>query len=122
MKQIGIIGLVAILLIFGSPLLSVKDNYKNMKYEEIGTVMLGNVESYVSVLDTTGKAANNTINFISDSLEFISTSIKTVRDFVKGIFEHSTGQTCNPNESGNGGFTCGSSDGGGGGSFGGGSR
>lgn len=121
MKQIGIIGLVAILLIFGQPLLSVKDNYKNMEYEELGTVMLGNVESYVKVLDTTSTVANNAINFVGDSLEFISSSIKTIRDFVKGIFEHDTGQTCNPNEE-NGGFTCGSSDGGGGGSFGGGSR
>lgn len=121
MKQIGIIGLVAILLIFGQPLLSVKDNYKNMEYEEIGTTMLSNVESYVSVLDTTSNIANTTINFLSESLDYISGTLKTIRDFIKGLFEHETGQTCNPNES-NGGFTCGSSDGGGGGSFGGGNR
>ena len=117
MKQIGIIGLVAILIIFGSPLIKIKDTHQNMEYQEIGEVMLTNVETYINVLDTTSSAAETAINFIQDTLDYITNIIKAIGDFVKGLFEDKTGMTCN-GDYGEG-FTCGSSEGGGGGSFGG---
>lgn len=117
MKQIGIIGLVAILIIFGSPLIKIKDTHQNMEYQEIGEVMLGNVNSYVNFLDTTSNVANTAINAIETILNKIKDFTGTIMDFIKGIFEHDTGQVCTENSEG--GFTCGSSEGGGGGSFGG---
>lgn len=121
MRKIGIIGLVVIMILFGTPLLKIKDSYQEMEYSEIGDKMLGNINSYVTFLDTTSTIANKTINIVSDAITTIKDTIFTVRDFVKGLFEKTTNQKCTQNENDNG-FTCGSSEGGGGGSFGGGSR
>ena len=124
MKSISITIIVVIMVLFGGPLLSIKDNYTSMEYEEIGNDMLSNVEPTISMLETTSNLAEKSWNIIDTALEGISTAIKTIQDwvgaimdFVKGIFETESNQVCTENP--NGGFTCGSSDGGGGGSFGG---
>ena len=120
MKSISITALVAILLLFGTPLISIKDTHKQMKNEEIGYIMLDNIETYINVLDTTSKASNSTINFVSDTIKTINNYLSAIADFFKALFEKDTGQQCTGDYTN--GFTCGSSDGGGGGSFGGGSR
>lgn len=117
MKQIGIIGLVAILIVFGSPLIKIKDTHQNMEYQEIGEVMLTNVETYINVLDTTSNAAETTINFISEAIQKITNFVSSIADFIKALFEKETGYVCEGNY--DTGFTCGSSEGGGGGDFGG---
>lgn len=129
MKTISISALFVILIVFCSPLLSIKDTYKNMEYEQIGDSMLGSVQPFINTLDTTASAAEegidflkNTLSVISEAIDSVSGFLKTIRDFVIGLFEDKTGYTCNPNEAGDGGFTCGTSEGGGGGSFGGGNR
>lgn len=93
MKQIGIIGLVAILIIFGSPLLSVKDNYKEMEYEEIGNTMLGNIETYSSYLETIATAAEkvvsigkNTIDAVQDLGGVVSNGLIGIWNWMKGIW------------------------------------
>ena len=124
MKGISVIALVVIMIIFGGPLIGIKDNYRSMEYQEIGDTMLSNVEPTISMLETTSNLAEESWNIIDKALEGISTAVKTIQnwvgaimDFVKGIFENDTNQVCTENAEG--GFTCGSSDGGGGGSFGG---
>ena len=120
MKGLSITALVAILLLFGTPLLSIKDEHKTMEPSEIGYIMLDNVNAYIGVLDTTSKAANNTINFISDTLKTINNYLSAIADFFKEIFENDTGQECTGDYEN--GFTCGTSEGGGGGAIGGGHR
>lgn len=120
MKKIGVIGLVVILIIFGAPLLKIKDNYKNMEYSEIGDVMLGNIDKYVDILDKTSQVANTVYDMTEKAFNYTKDTIEVIRDFIIGIFENETSTTCKPNA--NGGFDCSTSDGGGGGSFGGGSR
>ena len=117
MKQIGISVLVVILLVFVSPLIDIKDRYKEMEYQEVGDVMLKNVDVYIEFLDSTSSYAETASNFIQNTLNYIRDIIKAIGDFVKGIFENKTGTKCSGNYEN--GFTCGSSDGGGGGNFGG---
>lgn len=122
MKSISITVIFVVLIVFVSPLLSIQDSFRNKSYEEIGETMLSNVNPFISKLDTAANAANKTLDFFVESFNYVSSTLKTIRDFVIGLFEDKTGNTCNPNESGDGGFTCGTSEGGGGGSFGGGNR
>lgn len=134
MKSLGITTLIAILLLFVAPLLGVKDDYKTMEYEEIGNVMLLNIEPYIKTLETTSALADE-LAYVGDKimdvlstlqewsntlLEFQNKMFSSIADFIKGFFEHETGQTCSGNYED--GWTCGSSEGGGGGSFGGGGR
>ena len=93
MKTISISAIFVILIIFCSPLLSIKDTYKNMEYEQIGDSMLGNVYPFIDTLDSTASAAEEGLDFIKDALSVISNGIayvgnvlKAVRDFVVGIF------------------------------------
>lgn len=127
MKQVGIIALVVILIVFGAPLLSVRDNYKNMEYEEIGNEMLANVNTYVGFLESTSNVANGAKDFIDSTLGAIDTAVDKVKkysssvaDWVKSWFEKENGVVCEGNYEE--GWSCGSSEGGGGGSFGGGNR
>lgn len=132
MKSLGITTIIAILLLFVAPLLGVKDDYKTMEYEEIGNVMLLNIEPYIKTLETTSALADE-LAYVGDKimdvlsklqewsnklLEFQNKMFSAIADFLKGIFETESGQTCTGDY--DSGFTCGSSEGGGGGSFGGG--
>lgn len=134
MKNIGIIGLIVVLLLFGAPLLSIKDDYGHMEYEQIGTVMLDNIDPYINSLQIASKTGEKLTEMGEEVIDTISTlseiamkiqewqdkALSAIVDFVKGIFEEKTGQTCTGDVGS--GFTCGTSEGGGGGSFGGGSR
>lgn len=120
MKKIGVITLVVIMILFVAPLIQIKDKYTKMEYEEIGNVMLGNINEYIKVLDNTSQVANVAYDVIFDTIDIVKNTIITIRDFVVGIFEHDTDSTCIKNP--NGTYNCDTSLGGGGGTFGGGSR
>lgn len=74
MKKIGIIGLVLIMILFGTPLLKIKDNYQNMEYEEIGNSMLNNISTYT-----------NSLNILATTAEKITSIGKNTLDSLKNV-------------------------------------
>ena len=81
MKSFGICTIFVILIIFCNPLLNIKDNYKNMKYEEIGNTMLNDIKPFIDNLDETANLANKATEFITD----VFSSIKNGIDYVGNI-------------------------------------
>ena len=131
MKAFGITAFVVILLMFGMPLLGVKDDYKYMEYEEIGDVMLNNIEPYITTLETVSVASESILEVgekVIDGLgkltewankvsEYQNKIFNAIADFIKGIYQKLTGTTCTGSY--DDGWSCATSDGGGGGNFGG---
>lgn len=81
MKNFSICTIFVILIIFCSPLLNIKNDYKNMEYEQIGNTMLSNLEPFISNLDETANLANKATEFATE----VFTSIKKGIDYVGNI-------------------------------------
>lgn len=86
MKTISICAIFVILIVFGAPLLDIKDTYKDMEYEQIGDSMLDSVQPFIEDLDETANLANKTLDFFSDVFEAIKDGIDFVGRIINSIY------------------------------------
>lgn len=86
MKTISICAIFVILIVFGAPLLDMKDTYKNMEYEQIGDSMLGSIQPFIEDLDETANLANKTLDFFSDAFAVIKNALEFIGDMFTDIY------------------------------------